>query len=107
MYARLTMFDDIDLAVEPVARAWVRTEWTRLSRQLPGYLGSVTLLDRENRRVVGLGLYDSLENLRQSNEILDGPPPASMPEEMRRSPRTYVGLFEVIERDGVEAVQAV
>ena len=80
---------------------------TRLSRQLTGYVGSVTLIDREHRRVVGLGLYDSLENLHRSDAILDGPPPDSMPEEMRRSPRTFVGLFEVIERDGVEAVRVV
>lgn len=107
MYARLTMFDDVDLAAEPVASEWVRTEGTRLSRQLPGYLGSVTLIDREHRRVVGLGLYDSLENLQRSDAILDGPPPDSMPEEMRRSPRTFVGLFEVIERDGLSVDQPV
>ena len=107
MYARLTMFDDIDLATEPIAREWARTEGVRLSRRLPGYLGSATLIDRENRRVALLGLYDSLENLHRSNELLDGPPPDSMPEEMKRSPRSFVGLFEVIERDGVEAMQPV
>jgi hypothetical protein len=104
MFARLTMFEDIDLSAEPAAREWERTEGVRLSRQLPGYLGSVTLIDREHRRVALLGLYDSLDNLRRSDEILDGPPPDSMPEPVKRARRAFVGLFEVIERDGVEAV---
>lgn len=62
----------------------------------------MTLVERGNRRVVGLGLYDSSENLR-AHEIMNGPPPASMPEVMKqsRSRQSFVGLFEVVERDGI------
>ena len=63
----------------------------------------MTLIDRENSRMVGLGLYDSEENARKADEIMDQGPPESMPEELRRSvpKRTFVGLFEVAQRDGV------
>jgi hypothetical protein len=52
--------------------------------------------------MIGLGLYDSEENARKVDEIMDQGPPAAMPEELRASvpKRTFAGIFEVIQRDG-------
>lgn len=103
MHARLSIFENLDLEHEDAWRRWMGTEGLRLSRGLPGYEGLLTFVDRENRRLVGIGFYDSEENLRKADEILNGPLPDSMPEELRRSlpARSFVGLFEVIERDGI------
>lgn len=62
MYARVTMFEDLDLAMSEKFMAWAKEDGLRLSRQLPGYQGLLTLVDRENRRLVGIGLYDTREN---------------------------------------------
>jgi hypothetical protein len=103
MFARLTIFEDLDLSLERQFLDWASTEGLRFSRELPGYQGLLTLIDREHRRLVGLGLYDSAENLEASHEIMDGAPPDSMPEAFKRAlpRRSFVGLFEVVERDGV------
>ena len=103
MFARLSIFDDVDLSLEEQAREWMTTEGLRLSRALPGYQGLMTLIDRDSRRVVGIGLYDNEENARQADELLNQAPPESLPEELRRAlpARSFVGLFDVVEREGI------
>lgn len=102
MFARLSIFEDLDLSGFHTTSEWMAAEGLRLSRELPGYQGQMTLVDRDGRRLVGIGLYDNEENMRKANEIMNGPPPESMPEELKKElpKRSFVGLFEVIGRDG-------
>jgi hypothetical protein len=103
MHARLSIYENLELEHEDAWRSWTSTEGLKLSRALPGYQGLLTFIDRENRRLVGVGFYDSEENLRKSDEIMDAQVPDSLPEELMQvlPERSFVGLFEVIERDGV------
>ena len=103
MFARVTIFDDVDLDLEQEALAWASTQGFRISRALPGYQGLLTLVDRDARRLVGIGFYDSADDARQADSLLRQVPPESIPEDLRRAlpEQSRVGVFEVIERDGV------
>ena len=46
MFARVTIFDDVDLTLEREALAWSTTAGLRISHALPGYKGLLTLIDR-------------------------------------------------------------
>ena len=102
MFARVTIFDNLDLSLEREALEWASTEGVRISRALPGYQGLLTLVDRDERRLVGIGFYDSAESARQAEELLGQVLPESVPEDLRRAlpMKSYAGVFEVIERDG-------
>ncbi len=54
-FARVTIFDEVDLSLEKEALEWISTEELRILRALPGYQGLLTLLDHDNRRLVGIG----------------------------------------------------
>jgi len=88
---------------EPVAR-WFEEHADELSQGLPGYLGAMTLLDREDARVVGIGLYDTAANARAVDAIMDQGAPSNMPEDLQeilmRGTRSYRGAFEVVQSDG-------
>ncbi len=62
MFARVAMYEQIDVENwEPVAK-WFEEHGEELNRALAGYQGSMTLLDRENARMFGIGLYDTAGN---------------------------------------------
>ena len=102
-FARVTIFDEVDLNLEREALAWTSTEGRRISRALPGYQGLLTLLDRDSRRLVGIGFYGSVGSARQAARLLGQILPESLPEGLRRAlpTRSYAGVLEVIERDGI------
>ena len=66
--------------------------------------GSITLVDRENGRMVGIGLYDSEDNAREVDASMDQGAPEGMPEELReilmRGTRTSRGVYEVVQSAG-------
>ena len=74
--------------------------------ELPGYRGSMTLVDRDNARLVGIGFYTSAGHAKEADALLttrwyesiaDRVPDAIRPAlEMR--PDT-VGLYEIVQRD--------
>jgi hypothetical protein len=99
----VTVFDEVDLNLEREALAWTSTEGRRISRALPGYQGLLTLLDRDNRRLLGIGFYDNAESARQAAKLLGQVRPESLPEDLRRALplKSYAGVLEVIERDGL------
>lgn len=104
MFARIAMYEQVDVDNwEPVAR-WFEEHADELSQGLPGYLGAMTLLDREDARVVGIGLYDTAANARAVDAIMDQGAPSNMPEDLqeilRRGTRSYRGVFEVVQSDG-------
>jgi hypothetical protein len=53
--------------------------------------------------LVGIGFYGSAESARQAAKLLGQVLPESLPEDLRRAlpKKSYTGVLEVIERDGV------
>ena len=84
MYARVTIFDAVEARLRGETRTWVDTESQRLERERPGYQGVLTLVDGENRRTPRIHLFDNEEHAREAHAILDGDPPASLPESSGR-----------------------
>jgi len=64
----------------------------------------MTLLDRENARVVGVGLYDTAAHARDVDAVMDQGPPPGMPPELleilARGTRTHNGIYEVVQSAG-------
>ena len=67
MFARVNTFsgppDEIDAAV-----ANIRNHVIPAAKQIPGFAGMVSLVDRETGKSIGITLWQSLEALRQSEE---------------------------------------
>ena len=103
MYARVTIFDDVEPRLQEETWNWVQSEGRRLERELPGCQGVLTLVDAENRRTLRIHLLESEEHARRTNAILSGDPPPSLPEELRQrdQKRTYTGICEVVQHDGI------
>jgi hypothetical protein len=104
VFARVAMYEQIDVeGWEPVAR-WLEEHGEELNQRLDGYHGSMTLLDRENARMYGIGLYDTAENARKVDAIMDQGPPSDMPQELQeilmRGTRPLRGVYEVVQGDG-------
>lgn len=76
MFARVSIFEDVDVELQPETYEWIRTEGRRLQRELPGYEGVLTLTDADGRPVVRVNLHDTEEHARQADAILSGEPPA-------------------------------
>ena len=98
------MYEQIDVeGWEPVA-TWFEEHSDELNRQLAGYQGSMTLLDRENAQMYGIGLYDTAANARKVDAIMDQGPPPQMPPELQeilmRGTRPHRGVYEVVQSDG-------
>jgi hypothetical protein len=104
VFARVAMYEQIDVeGWEPVAK-WFEEHGDELNQQLAGYQGSMTLLDRENARMYGIGIYDTADNARKVDAIMDQGPPSDMPQELQailtRGTRTHRGIYEVVQGDG-------
>ena len=59
MFARLTMYENVDLDLADRVKQFMETSQTDPFGELPGYRGSMTLVDRDNARLVGIGFYAS------------------------------------------------
>jgi hypothetical protein len=74
-------------------------------RELPGYRGSMTLLDRENARLVGIGFYASDAEARETEKLLPAlleNARAQVPDAIRATlerRRDSVGLYDIVHRD--------
>ncbi len=104
MFARLAMYEQIDVDNWERVAKWFEEHADKLNAQLAGYRGSMTLLDQENARVVGIGLYDTHADAQAVDELMDQGPPPNMPEDLQeilaRGERTYRGVFAVVQSDG-------
>jgi hypothetical protein len=105
MFARLTVYHDIDLELADRAREWLEASAADPFRELPGYRGSMTLLDRGNARIVGLGFYASAADVHEAERRLPALFAAAapqVPDDLRpmldHRPAT-VGHYEVVHRD--------
>ena len=106
MFARLSIYDNVDLDLADRMKQFMETVEADPFADLPGYRGSMTLVDRNNARLVGIGFYASAGHAEEADALLtttwyetvaDRVPDAIRPAlDMR--PDT-VGLYEVVHRD--------
>jgi hypothetical protein len=106
MFARLSIYENVDLDLADQVTQFMETLQTDPFGELPGYRGSMTLVDRDNARMVGIGFYASAGHAEEADALLtttwveavaDQVPDTIRPAlEMR--PQT-VGLYEIVQRD--------
>jgi len=102
--ARVTMYEDVDLDLADRIKAHIEGLDADPFAGLPGYRGSMTLVDRDNARLVGIGYYESAGHAREAEAILARMPEraAEVPERIRpalaQRPES-IGLYEVAHRD--------
>ena len=105
MFARLSIYDNVDLVMADRITQWVEASGADPFGELPGYRGSMTLVDRDNARLVGIGFYASAGQAREADALL-----ATMPERVRdqvpdeirpalEMRADSVGLYEIVHRD--------
>ena len=106
MFARLTMYENVDLDLAEKVKQFMETLQTDPFGELPGYRGSMTLVDRDNARLVGIGFYASTGHAMEADALLtttwyesvaDRVPDAIRPA-LKTRPDT-VGLYEIAHRD--------
>jgi hypothetical protein len=105
MFARVSVFENVDLRLADAVRQWMESSDTDPFDDLPGYRGSMTLIDRDNARMVGIGFYASAGQAREADALLTSYPErarAHVPDAIRPAldirPET-VGLYEIVHRD--------
>jgi hypothetical protein len=105
MFARLSIYENVDLDLTDQVQKWFEATDNDPFGDLPGYRGSMTLLDRDNARLVGIGFYASGGQAQEADALLttlfeqarDEVPEAIRPAlEMRPE---SVGLYEIVHRD--------
>jgi hypothetical protein len=105
MIARLSIYANVDLDMADRLGRWMEGAGAGTFDSLPGYRGSMTLVDRDNARVVGIGFYASAGHAREAEariaELYAGGRD-ELPEDLRGAvdmrPESE-GLYEVAQRD--------
>ena len=102
MFARLSIYSNVDLDVADRLQAWMDAQQADPFAGLPGYRGSMTLVDRDNARVVGIGFYESAGHAKEAGTALADLDYSALPDDIRPTtnwaPET-VGLYEVVQKD--------
>jgi hypothetical protein len=105
MFARLSIYENVDLDLTDQVQKWFEATDNDPFGDLPGYRGSMTLLDRDNARLVGIGFYDSGGQAQEADALLTTlfeQARAEVPEAIRPAlemrPES-VGLYEIVHRD--------
>ena len=105
MFARLSIYENVDLNLTDQVKEWLEGLESDPFSDLPGYRGSMTLVDRDNARLVGIGLYASAAQAQEAETLLTTlyeqsrskvPEPIRPALEMRPE---SVGLYEIVHRD--------
>jgi hypothetical protein len=105
MFARVTVYENVDLEAADRIKAWIEASGADPFGELPGYRGSMTLVDRDNARLVGIGFYASAGQAREADVLLSGMADRAgdqVPDDIRPAldmrPES-VGLYDVVHRD--------
>jgi hypothetical protein len=106
LFARLSIYENVDLDLADRVKQFLETLKTDPFGDLPGYRGSMTLVDRDNARLVGIGFYATAGHAKEADALLtttwyesiaDKVPDVIRPAlEMRPD---SVGLYEIVQRD--------
>ena len=104
MFARLTVYENVDLDLNDRLAAFMEGLAQDPFSDLPGYRGSMTLLDRGSSRLIGIGLYDDEDQARAVDAAMANPSQETidaLPDDLRGvldfQPRT-VAYYEVVAR---------
>jgi hypothetical protein len=105
VFARLSMYENVDLDLADRVKQFLETLQSDPFGDLPGYRGSMTLVDRDNARIVGIGFYDSAGDAREAEAqiaAISARGAEELPEDLRGAvdmrPESE-GLYEVAHRD--------
>jgi hypothetical protein len=105
MFARLTVYDNVDLNLADQLKQYIEALDADPFGELPGYRGSMTLVDRDNARLVGIGFYASAGDAQEADALVGAiyeQARAEVPEAIRPAldmrPES-VGLYEIVHRD--------
>lgn len=105
MFARLSIYDNVDLQLPDRLKQWLEASELDPFGDLPGYRGSITLVDRDNARVVGIGFYATADQARAADALLTATPEKwaeQLPDDLRplldMRPES-VGLYGIAHRD--------
>jgi hypothetical protein len=107
VFARLSIYENVDLNLADRVKEWMDSSDVDPFGDLPGYRGSMTLVDRDNARLVGVGFYATAGDATEAEALLNTMPEgalAGVPEEIRPAlewqPES-VGLYEVVDHETV------
>jgi hypothetical protein len=105
MIAKLSTYANVDLDLADRLKAWMDADGAGIYDRVPGYRGSLTLVDRDNARIVGIGFYASAGLAAEAEAMLaelhaEGRErlPAAIRGVLDQTPES-VGLYEVAHRD--------
>ena len=105
MIARLSVYGNVDLDLADRVKEWFEGEGAGLYDDIPGYRGSMTLVDRENARIVGIGFYASAGHAAESDALIAERTAGALEQlgqaerDVLSAPPESVGLYEVVHRD--------
>jgi len=105
MFARLSIYENVDLNLADRVKHWMESSGVDPFGDLPGYRGSMTLVDRDNARLVGIGFYATAGQATEAEALLSTMPDrvrAEVPEEIRPAldmRAESIGLYEIVHRD--------
>ena len=105
MFARLSIYENVDLDLADRVQKWFEATDNDPFAELPGYRGSMTLVDSDNARVVGIGFYATAGQAQEADALLTTlfeQARAEVPESIRPALDTRpenVGLYEIVHRD--------
>jgi hypothetical protein len=105
MIARLSIYANVDLDLADRLKTWMEHDGADTFAALPGYRGSMTLVDRDNARIVGIGFYESAGDAREAEAqiaAIHARGAQELPEDLRGALAMTAeseGLYEVAHRD--------
>ena len=105
MHARVTLYENVDLDLADKVAQWFEAAEADPFTDLPGYRGSMTLIDRDNARLVGIGFYASAGQAREADVLLNGMADRvrdQVPDDIRPALEMRpdsVGLYDIVHRD--------
>jgi hypothetical protein len=105
MFARLSIYENVDLDLADRLQQFMAALEADPFGELPGYRGSMTLVDRDNARLVGIGFYASAGQAQEADALLATTPEtfaAQLPDAIRPAldlQADSVGLYEIVHRD--------
>jgi hypothetical protein len=105
MFARLSVYENVDLDLAAQVQQWFETLENDPFGELPGYRGSMTLIDRDNARLVGIGFYASSGQAQEAETLITKlydqartQVPNAVRPALEMQPDS-VGLYEIVHRD--------
>ena len=105
MFARLSIYENVDLDLADRVTEFMGALEADPFAELPGYRGSMTLVDRDNARLVGIGFYATAGQAQEADMLLatmGDSLAAQVPDTIRPALEMQpdsVGLYEIVQRD--------